>query len=133
MLARILGWLRPRTLPLGERGEQAAARFLRRLGYTIIARHHRDRMGEIDLIVTDGHRLIFVEVKTRRSACYEHPSEAVDLRKQRRVTRTARAFLKQHQLVRTPVRFDIVAVVWPANARRPTISHYPGAFEAVDD
>ena len=133
MLARILGWLRPRTLSLGARGERAAARFLRRAGYKIIAHQYRDRRGEIDLIATDGRRVVFVEVKTRRSAQQEHPAEAVDLEKQRRLTRTARAYMKQHGLLNTPSRFDIVAVTWPQNSSRPTIEHLPGAFDATDD
>ena len=68
MIARILGWLRRPAVSLGERGERAAARFLRRAGYTILARRYRQQTGEIDLIVTEGRRVIFVEVKTRRSA-----------------------------------------------------------------
>ena len=133
MFARILGWFRPTTLPLGERGEQAAARFLRRAGYKILARHYRDRQGEIDLIVTDGRRVVFVEVKTRRSSQQEHPAEAVNLEKQRRLTRTATAYMKRHRLLETPSRFDIVAITWPADTRHPKIEHIPGAFDAVDD
>ena len=94
MVARIFKWLRRPAVSLGERGERAAARFLRRAGYTILARRYRLRTGEIDLVATEGRSVIFVEVKTRRSANYDHPAEAVDLQKQRRVTRTAQAFMK---------------------------------------
>ena len=124
--------LRRRSLSLGERGERAAARFLRRAGYKIVARHYRSRVGELDLIATDGRMLIFVEVKTRRSAEYDHPAEAVDRRKQRRMTRTAEVYVKRHRLSGIAARFDIVAVTWPDSARRPTIEHFPGAFEAVE-
>ncbi len=133
MFARILGWLFARPASLGERGERAAARFLRRSGYSIVARHYRDRHGEIDLIVSDGRALIFVEVKTRRSSQYDHPAEAVDLKKQRRLTRTAMAYMSRNRLPDVPTRFDIIAVVWPAETRRPTIEHFPGAFETADD
>ena len=59
------GWRVP--LSLGQRGERAAARHLRRLGYTIVAQSARQPLGEIDLIAVDGRKLVFVEVKTRRS------------------------------------------------------------------
>ncbi len=139
MLACILAWLRQlgrfRAHPvgLGERGECAAAQFLKRSGYTIIERRYRSPLGEIDLIVTDRRALVFVEVKTRRSAQYDHPAEAVDPRKQRRITRTALAYLRQHRLNNTPTRFDIIAITWPAKTRRPAIEHFPGAFDAIED
>lgn len=130
MFARIFDWMRPATQDsLGERGECAAARFLRRKGYRIIARRQRDARGEIDLIAVDQRTLVFVEVKTRRSQEFEHPAEAVNLEKQRRLSRAALAFMKQHRLFDHPARFDIVAITWPAGARKPIIEHFPAAFE----
>ncbi len=116
---------------LGQRGEAAAARFLKRLGYKIVARGERDKQGELDLVAVDGRTVVFVEVKTRRSADVGHPVEAVDPAKQRRLTRLAVAFLKRHRLLDESARFDIVAVTWPADKRKPTIEHFPNAFEAV--
>ena len=121
-------WFRRRTL--GERGEAAAARYLKRLGYKIVARGERGRLGEIDLIAIDGRTVVFVEVKTRQSQDAGHPADAVDADKQRRLTRLAMAFLKRHGLLEYPVRFDIVAVTWPDDRRRPAIEHFRGAFEA---
>ena len=122
-------WRRPRTL--GQRGERAAAKFLRKKGYVIVARSDRSRLGEIDLVAVDGRTVVFVEVKTRRSAEPSHPAEAVDEAKQRRLTRLALAFLKRHELLENPARFDVVAVTWPEDERKPTIEHFPNAFEAV--
>jgi putative endonuclease len=130
MVIRWWPWTRPRSL--GARGERAAARYLRQAGYQIVARHHQDRQGEIDLIVSDGRAVIFVEVKTRRQAGTDHPAESVDARKQLRVSRAALAFLQQHRLHEVPVRFDIVAITWPSGQRRPLIEHFPGAFEMVE-
>ena len=123
--------LRSRNLPLGVRGEAAAANFLQRLGYKIVARGERDTLGEIDLIAVDGRTVVFVEVKTRESADHGHPSEAVDLPKQQRLTRLALGFLKRRRLLDYPARFDIVAVTWPAGQRDPLIEHFPSAFDAV--
>ena len=88
-------------------------------------------MGEIDLVAVDERTVVFVEVKTRRSQDAGHPSDAVDLDKQRRLTRLALAYLKRHHLLEYPSRFDIVAVTWPENERNPKIEHLRGAFEAV--
>ncbi len=117
---------------LGRRGEDAAARFLKRRGGRILARGSRSALGEIDLVVLDGKSIVFVEVKTRRHGEAGHPSEAVDTAKQRRLTRLALGFLKRHALSERPVRFDVVAVTWPQDGRRPTIEHFPAAFEAAE-
>jgi len=133
-----MGWFGPivealarwRTPPtLGQRGEAAAARYLRRLGYVIVARGHRDNIGEIDLVAVDGRTIVFVEVKTRTSHDAGHPADAVDEAKQQRLTRLALAYLKRHDLLGYSARFDVVAVTWPAEGGRPTIEHYPSAFE----
>ena len=125
------GWLglRDAGKPLGVRGEEAAARYLKRLGYRIVARADRLKPGELDLVAIDRDTVVFVEVKTRESAEAGHPSEA-DAAKQRRLTRAAVTFLKCHGLLESPARFDVVAVIWPAGQRRPTIEHIPNAFEA---
>jgi len=85
-------WLAPKSL--GQRGEDAAAKFLRKLGYVIVARGHRDRIGEIDLIAVDGRTVVFVEVKTRTSQDAGHPADAVDEHKQRQLTRLALAYIE---------------------------------------
>ena len=119
----------PRTL--GQLGERAAERYLKRLGYIIVARGQRGGLGELDLIAVDGRTVVFVEVKTRRGEVAGHPAEAVDEQKQKRITRLALAYLKRHDLLEYPCRFDVVAITWPANARKPTIQHIKSAFEAV--
>jgi putative endonuclease len=120
-----------RAPPLGERGEDAAARFLKRKGYRILARHLDSPLGELDIIAVDGRTIVFVEVKTRSSDAAGHPADAVDDRKQQRMTRAALAYLKSQGLLKYSARFDVVAVAWPAGARRPTIEHYSDAFAPV--
>lgn len=120
-----------RRLPLGRRGENAAARYLRRLGYVIVARGDRALIGEIDLVAVDGRKLVFVEVKTRTSQDAGHPADAVDVAKQRRLTRLALAYMKRHDLLENPARFDVIAVTWPEHGGRPVIEHFQDAFEPV--
>lgn len=111
---------------LGQQGEAAAARYLRRLGYKILVRGDR----ELDLVAVDGRTLVFVEVKTRRSTDAGEPADAVDQVKQRRLTRLALGYMKRHGLLAYPARFDVIAVVWPEGARRPQIEHFKNAFQA---
>ena len=130
----LTNWLRKRfpKKSLGQRGEAAAARFLRRRGYKMIARGDRARPGELDLVAVDRDRtIVFVEVKTRQATDAGHPSEAVNPDKQRRLTRLAVTFLKRHGLLEYPARFDVIAITWPERQRRPTIEHIQNAFEAV--
>jgi len=122
-------WFPPHSL--GDRGENAAERFLRRHGFQILERRVRGQLGEIDLIAVDGRTIVFVEVKTRRSHAKGHPAEAVDARKQRKLTRLALVWLKRHGLLHHAARFDVVAVTWPRDQRHPTIEHYRNAFDAV--
>ena len=133
-LRAILSDWRSRYFPrksLGQRGERAAAKYLRRKGYKIVARGSRLRPGELDLVAVDGRTVVFVEVKTRRSDRYGSPAEAVDLQKQRRLTRLAVTYLKRHGLLEYPARFDVVAILWPEDRRRPEIEHFENAFEAM--
>lgn len=127
-------WLRQldhrRGRSLGERGEAAAARFLRRKGYRILERQWRCGAGELDLVALDGRVIVFVEVKTWRNAKGDHPAEAVDRKKQRRITRAALVYLKQHDLLESRVRFDVIAVTWP-DGQKPRIDHIRSAFPAT--
>lgn len=116
--------------PLGRRGEDRAARYLKKLGYMIVARSQRDNIGELDLVAVDGRTVVFIEVKTRTTHDAGHPADAVDDAKQRRLTRLALSYMKRHDLLECRARFDVVAVTWPARGR-PTIEHFKNAFEAV--
>ncbi len=129
----VSGWIRRffAEQPLGRRGEKAAAKYLRRLGYRVVAHGDRWKPGEIDLVAIDGRTVVFVEVKTRRSGDAGHPSEAVNEAKQQRLTGLALAYLKRHHLLEYPARFDVVAVTWPTSERRPRIEHFKSAFEAA--
>jgi putative endonuclease len=119
-----------RAPTLGEKGERAAARHLRRQGYKIVATRRRLRYGEIDIVAVDDKTVVFVEVKTRRSDHGIHPADAVDHVRRARMTRAATAFLKSHNLLECPARFDIVEIVWPADSRKATIRHHQNAFAA---
>jgi putative endonuclease len=97
-------------LPAGRRGEQVAARHLKRCGYLILARNYRAAGGEIDLVALDDSTLVFVEVKLRTGSGFGTPAEAVDLEKRERLRRAARAFAEWRGVPDLPARFDVIAL-----------------------
>lgn len=114
---------------LGQDGEQVACQFLVQRGYTILAQNVRYREGELDLVVSDGRCLVFVEVRTRRSLRHGEIWESVTPAKQRRVVRAAQRFRREHRLFSMPCRFDLITVFWPEDCAEPTITHFPQAFD----
>ena len=124
------GLARRRT---GVRGETFAYWYLRRHGYTIVARNFTSAgcKGEIDLIGYDGSVLAFVEVKTRTGepAAMNVPEDAVTPEKRHNLTRMARQFLSQRRVRDAVWRFDVVAIESHAG-RRPTVRLHKGAFAA---
>jgi putative endonuclease len=111
----------------GRIGEDLAHRFLRARGCTVVARNYRtlSGSGEIDLIVWDGSRLAFVEVKTRASAEFGPPESAVDAGKRERVERAARDYARRADIPWRDTRFDIVSIVLD---RPPRIEWLRDAF-----
>ena len=121
------------TETIGKRGEQAAARFLRRKGLVILAESESDRGGEIDLIAADKRTktIIFVEVKTTATTKPGHPAERVDERKQKQIARAALRYLKRKKILGIRSRFDVIAVWWTLGGDQPErIEHYEAAFES---
>jgi putative endonuclease len=94
----------------GRWGERRAATHYQRLGYRVLDRNWRCRHGEIDLVLGRDDTVVFCEVKTRRTADYGGPAEAVDHRKQMRIRRLAASWLHAHGVRRVEVRFDVVAI-----------------------
>lgn len=108
---------------LGHRGEELAAAYLQQAGYRLVAANFSVPVGqsrkgavvsvEIDLIAYDEATLCFVEVKTRTSDWFAPPSLSVGLRKQRQITRGARAYRRIFGLTNARYRYDVVSIVWP--------------------
>jgi putative endonuclease len=116
---------------LGRAGEDLALAHLQRLGYDLVARNHRTRWGEIDLVVHAGTTLVFVEVKTRRATCSGRgPWEALHARKQAQVRRMAAAYLAEvdERPRASELRFDAVGVVIDPRGRLVRLDHLEAAF-----
>ncbi len=113
---------------LGRQGEDLAVQALKKKDYRILARRERSRLGEIDIVARDGKVLVFVEVKTRRGHRFGTPLEAVDHRKQRKLTRLALAYAARRGWSESPIRFDVVGVEFLPD-RRPQVRIYRDAFD----
>lgn len=115
---------------LGRLGEGLALEHLERLGYRLVARNHRTRFGELDLVVCDGEALVFVEVKTRRASQPGRAWDSLHPRKREQVRRMARAFLAdvEERPRAGDLRFDAVGVTIDAHGRLVALEHLEGAF-----
>lgn len=99
------------TERIGRKGEAAAARWLQRQGYRILARNYRVGKGEIDLVARKQNLLIFVEVKTRAQGQWTRPAQAVDAQKRRILSHTALRYLKEIGNPPLSFRFDVIEVI----------------------
>jgi putative endonuclease len=97
------------TQQIGLAGEKYACAFLQKQGLTLVAKNHRNRYGEIDLIMKDKQYLVFVEVRLRNHRDRLSGLESVDFSKQQKLTRTAECYLQQKKATYTqPCRFDVL-------------------------
>lgn len=112
---------------LGKEGERIAERYLIKKGYKLVERNYRCPSGELDLIVLDRRVVVFVEVKTRTGHAFGTPFEAVEFRKQQKMTQVAQYFLAQKGLHQRDARFDVVGISWLG--REPMVEHIENAFE----
>lgn len=94
----------------GKAGEDFVAEYLKNKGYIIIKRNWRDsRYGEIDIVAENKECIVFVEVKTRNRDAIVSGSEAVDLKKQRRIRNAAQTFMRRLR-TNLPPRIDVAEV-----------------------
>lgn len=110
---------------LGRRGELLAAEYLENKGYTVLDRNWRSGHKELDLVARSGNTLVVVEVKTRGSARFGNPEDAVDMRKIRRLVLATDAYLRLKCLDMN-VRFDIVTII--DSGGKVTVEHIEDAF-----
>ena len=114
---------------LGRWGESAAAEYLRKKHYKLVAANYRCRFGEIDLIVENRDYLVFVEVKLRKSDAFAQAKEFVHKTKQEKIKQTAALYLSLHETGKQP-RFDVIEIYAPdgTQTKRPEIRHWEDAF-----
>lgn len=102
----------------GRAAEDLAASHLSAQGLRILARNYRVAGGEIDLIARHGPELVFVEVRSRRSAAFGTAAETVTATKRRRILLAAQHYLASlGQRTLPPCRFDIVSITGALDIR----------------
>lgn len=114
-------------LAVGAYGERCAVRHLVESGQRVVVRNWRTNQGEIDIVAWDGDVLAFCEVKTRRSATFGSPGEAVVATKARRLRRLAAEWLEANDVHPREVRFDVIEVFAPKSGAA-RVEHIKAAF-----
>jgi len=117
--------MRLTRLNLGKFGEDIASQFLVSHGYQILSRNWRSDRVELDIIARDAHTIVFCEVKTRQSATYGLPAEAITRVKRSNLRRAALLWLSSNSESRAPIRFDVIAITLDDQSA-PHITHIKG-------
>lgn len=113
----------------GNSGEDKACKHLLDLGFSLVQRNFRTRIGEIDIIAEKGDLICFVEVKTFPNGNLELLKTVLDKRKQKRIIKTAKCFLAKHrQYNKDYIRFDVIVNDMPG---LPEIYHIENAFAEI--
>ena len=121
-------WWRPEApRPLGQRGEDAAVRYLKRAGYKILERNRFLGRYEIDIIAREGDTIAFVEVRTRASLDAIPPEDTIGPKKQHRIRQAAQRYIDAANDESTYYRFDVVSVIMPEK-EKPVIKLIRDAF-----
>ena len=107
---------------IGKQKEDLAVEYLKRKGYKIIKQNFHTKSGEIDIIAKDKNTLVFIEVRSKSYKDFGTPEETIDKQKQRKIIKTAKIFLKNHNLDYDEIRFDVISIL------KENINHIENAF-----
>ena len=129
-----------RTTDIGRLGEELAAKFLKKNGYTILEQNKHQSHNEIDIIASNKEYIVFVEVKTRSvidcdmNMSYGTPASAVTRGKQMRTVSAARAYLAQNadkKHTGKQPRMDVIEIYLQKETNKLLkINHIEDAFGA---
>jgi putative endonuclease len=111
----------------GKESESTAVKYLKKHGYKIIEQNYRTKLGEIDIIAKEKNTIVFVEVKSRKSASYGNPKYAVTPKKMRKISMVALYFLKITKQSTSKARFDVVSI--GPGEKNPEIEIIKNAFD----
>jgi len=115
---------------LGKLGEDLAAKYMLSKGYRILDRNWIYQKKELDIVATDGEYLVVVEVKSRSTDYFEHPSDAITLNKIKFLCRATQAYVDLKDIEKE-VRFDVISVI--KRNGKFDIEHIEDAFIAPVD
>lgn len=113
----------------GSQGETLAAAFLTARGWRVLARNLKiGRLGEIDLLMHDGHEVVLVEVKAQTAGRGFDPSDKVDFQKRRKLAQLAQVIAARYP--ERDIRVDAIAIT-ALLGQAPGICHYPNILEEL--
>jgi len=116
---------------IGDYGESLAESYLISIGFIIIHKNFKCKIGEIDLICRDGDYIVFVEVKSRYSSRFGCPSDSVTYRKQKKIFKTAQFYIMKYMLHNNNFRFDVAEVILNTSDNKYNISLIKNAFQLI--
>ncbi len=119
------------NLTLGKTGEQLAIKFLGIKGFKIIETNYVSPLGEIDIIAQNKSILYFIEVKTRSSNDYGTPFDAVDYKKQQRLSRIATYYMMINREY-TEARFGVIGIIYNSSIKQYKLEFIDNAFDQID-
>lgn len=121
-------------LSIGQRGEKAAALYLKKQGYKIIETNYKNSsgrcVGEIDIIAKDGEEYVFVEVKTRNkpSSYLNLPEENISNSKLYKLSKIASVYISTNNLFNANYRFDAISIISDAQNNTAQLKHLKNIF-----
>ena len=130
-MKQLLSFFSSKKESLGYKGENVAAKWLKKRGYKLLHQNYKIGDDEADLIAIDpdGSTVVIVEVKTR-SDNEPAPESSINRKKQFNLSRLASRLSKRKEFSGRPFRFDAIAIVWPVG-EEPQIKHYEAAFDSA--
>lgn len=114
----------------GKKGEQIAAVYLKKSGYKIKELNFRCPMGELDIVASEKKVIVFVEVKTRYSHELGYPEQAVNIKKQKKLSQLALWYMQNKKITDASARFDVVAITLYQD--RKEIKLIKNAFDFIE-
>ena len=89
--------IKEKNFKKGRNGENIAKEYLLKKGYVLIEANFENKIGEIDLIMSDHDWLVFVEVKYKSDDRLGIPQDMISKNKIWRVKKVAESFLVQEK------------------------------------
>jgi putative endonuclease len=113
---------------IGSFGEDLAVNYITNLGYIILQKNFKCKIGEIDIVAKDSEYVVFIEVKTRYNSKYGLPCEAVTPYKQKKIYKTAQFYIMINKMNSFNFRFDVIEVILDYNCPDNHIRLIKNAF-----
>lgn len=116
---------------IGDYGETLAESYLISIGFTILNKNFKCKLGEIDLICREGSYIVFVEVKSRYSTQFGTPADSVTYKKQKKIFKTAQFYIMKYVLHNNNFRFDVIEIILNSSDDSYNISLIKNAFQLI--